>query len=47
MEHEWITDTNVTLEENEILEVLNYEIEVHLPTPVGPSVVLSTDEPQP
>ena len=27
-EQEWITDTSVTLKENEILEALNYEIDV-------------------
>ena len=27
-EHEWITDTTVTLKENEILEALNYEFDV-------------------
>ena len=30
-EHEWITDTNVTLKENDILEALDYEIDVPCP----------------
>ena len=34
-EHEWITDTNVTSKENEILEALNYEIEVPCPLQWG------------
>ena len=44
-EHEWITDTNVTLKENEILEALDYESTclVHCS---GVVTVLSTDEPQ-
>ena len=27
-EHEWITEANVTLKENDILEALNYDIDV-------------------
>ena len=34
-EHEWITDTNVILKENEVLEALNYEIEVPCPLQWG------------
>ena len=34
-EHEWTTDTNVTLHENEILEALDYEIEVPWPLRFG------------
>ena len=34
-EHEWITDTDVTLKENEKLEALNYEIEVPCPLQWG------------
>ena len=30
-EHEWITDTNVTMEENLFLEALNYDIDVLCP----------------
>ena len=30
-EHEWITETNVTLKENAILEPLNYDIDVPCP----------------
>ena len=34
-EQEWITDTSVTLKENEILEALNYEIDVPCPLQWG------------
>ena len=34
-EHEWITDTNVTLKENEMLEALDYEIDVLCPLQCG------------
>ena len=34
-EHEWVMDTTVTLKENEILEALNYEIELPCPLQWG------------
>ena len=34
-EQDWITDANVTLKDNEILEALNYEIEVPCPLQCG------------
>ena len=33
--HEWITDTNVTLKENTVLEALNYDIDVPCPLQSG------------
>ena len=30
-EHEWVTETNVVLKENGILEALNYDIDVPCP----------------
>ena len=34
-EHEWITETNVTLKENDILEALKYDIDVPCPLQWG------------
>ena len=34
-EHEWITETNVVLKENDILEALNYDIDVPCPLQWG------------
>ena len=34
-EHEWVTDSNVTLKENEILKALDYEIDVSCPLQWG------------
>ena len=30
-EHEWITETNVTMKENDIQEALNYDVDVPCP----------------
>ena len=45
-EHQWVTEINVVLKENDILEAQNYDIDVPCPLQWGPLVVLSTVEPQ-
>ena len=45
-DHEWITETKVTMKENLILEALHYDIEALLCS-VGSVMVLSTNKSQP
>ena len=46
-DHEWITETKVTMKDNVILEAVHYVIEVSCPLQWALLRVFSTDNPQP